>query len=173
MVIAITALCRVSDPTPKPPLGEAFRQLPSRLDLIGFLLFAPACVMLLVAISWGGTTYPWNSGLVIGLLVASVVLFGLFCGWCIFRGDDALLPPKLHGKRVVYVGCLISGLQGGTTIMTAYFLPEWFQSVKQANPTNSGLMMLPSTISQILGAIICGALGRSSSLTSLLLLWHR
>lgn len=136
--------------------------MPTKLDLLGFCLFAPACVLFLIAISWGGTTYAWNSGVVVGFLVASVVLLGLLYVWCRFRGDEALFPTKLHGKRVVYIGCLISGLQGGTTIMTSYFLPLWFQSVKQANPTNSGLMMLPSTLSQICGAILCGALGSLS-----------
>lgn len=133
--------------------------MPVKLDLVGFLLFAPACTLFLVAISWGGSAYPWNSGLVIGFLCGAAGFLALFCAWCKFRGAEALLPPGLHGKRVVYIGCLISGLQGGTTIMTGYFLPLWFQSVKQASPTDSGLMMLPSTISQICGAILCGALG--------------
>ncbi|KFG81517.1 putative MFS transporter [Metarhizium anisopliae] len=160
VVIFVTALCRVADSASKPTLGEALRRMPVKLDLVGFLLFAPACTLFLVAISWGGSAYPWNSGLVIGFLCGAAGFLALFCAWCKFRGDEALLPPGLHGKRVVYIGCLISGLQGGTTIMTGYFLPLWFQSVKQASPADSGLMMLPSTISQICGAILCGALVR-------------
>ncbi|KID94828.1 Major facilitator superfamily domain, general substrate transporter, partial [Metarhizium majus ARSEF 297] len=160
VVIAVTALCRVADSASKPTLREALRRMPVKLDLVGFLLFAPACTLFLVAISWGGSAHPWNSGLVIGFLCGAAGFLALFCVWCKFRGDEALLPPKLHGKRVVYIGCLISGLQGGTTIMTGYFLPLWFQSVKQASPTASGLMMLPSTLSQICGAILSGALVR-------------
>ncbi len=49
---------------------------PHRLDVIGALLMAVAATALLLALSWGGSTYPWTSLQVIGLLVVSAVAVG-------------------------------------------------------------------------------------------------
>ncbi|KAL9065886.1 MAG: hypothetical protein Q9161_007939 [Pseudevernia consocians] len=43
------------------------RSLHSDLDLVGFSIFAPALIMLLLALQWGGTTFAWNSSQIIGL----------------------------------------------------------------------------------------------------------
>lgn len=163
VTIFITAVLHIPEQTKKPPVKETLPKLPMKLDIIGFLLFAPACILFLIAISWGGTNYPWNSANVIGLLCGSAGIIGLFCAWCIYRGDEALLPPSLLRGRTLFFGCWISALQGGATIMMGYYLPLWFQSIKGASPTNSGLMMLPTMISQILGSGMSGALGRSPS----------
>lgn len=60
-----------------------------RLDLPGFVIFSPAIVMLLLALQWGGATYAWSSGVVIGLFVGAGV------GWCLF-----LLWEMRQGERV-------------------------------------------------------------------------
>ncbi|KAJ9350233.1 hypothetical protein DTO282F9_6447 [Paecilomyces variotii] len=91
------------------------------LDLIGFALFAPACVMFLLAMIWGGTTYPWKSSTIIGL----------FCG-------------------------AFATLLMGAVLLLSYYLPIWFQVVKNASPTMSGVMILPTAIAQILGAVLAG-----------------
>ncbi|KAJ9249768.1 hypothetical protein DTO207G8_6555 [Paecilomyces variotii] len=91
------------------------------LDLIGFALFAPACVMFLLAMIWGGTTYPWRSSTIIGL----------FCG-------------------------AFATLLMGAVLLLSYYLPIWFQVVKNASPTMSGVMILPTAIAQILGAVLAG-----------------
>src|SRR5581483_8867319 len=41
------------------------------LDLIGFCLFAPAVIMLLFAVEWGGINYPWTDSRIIGIFVGS------------------------------------------------------------------------------------------------------
>jgi hypothetical protein len=156
----VTLLLRIPEQTTKPPVRSTLRRLPQKLDLVGFALFAPPCIMFLIAISWGGTTYPWNSATVIGLLCGSAGLIALFAAWSIYRGDDALMPPSVLRQRSLIFGCWISGLQGGATIMVGYYLPLWFQSIKGASPTSSGLMMLPTMISQIVGSGMSGALGK-------------
>ena len=156
----IILLVAIPEQTAKPPLQEILPQLHKRLDLVGFCLFAPACTIFLIALNFGGTTFAWNSGIVLGLLCGSVVTMGLFIGWSIHAQDFALMPPRLMKQRALWAGCSISALQGGATLMIGYYLPEWFQSVKGAGPQASGIDMLPSFISQIVGSGLSGTLGK-------------
>lgn len=154
---------RIPEQTVKPRLREILRNLPRYLDLIGFALFAPACVMVLLAFSWGGQRYAWDDAIIIGLLCGGAGVAALFVAWVWYRQDEALIPPSIVSNPVVAFGCCLSFMQGGAFLMMGYYLPLWFQSVKQASPTTSGLMLLPTMVSQIIASSVCGALGKSFS----------
>jgi len=148
-------------PTRKPssdaPLSswESFK----RLDPIGFLTFAPSCVMLLLALQWGGTTYPWKSGTIIGLFCGSFGTFCVFVAWQRHFGDKAMMPLSLLKRRIVYSSCITSiGQMGGVQIF-AYYLPIWFQVIKGASPTMSGVYFMGTVGPQIVFALVSGVLG--------------
>lgn len=48
----------------------------------------------------------------------------------------------------------------GTVMCTSYYLPIYFQAVKGVTPTLSGVYLLPSILSQLMLAVISGALGK-------------
>jgi MFS family permease len=159
ITIAIVWLLYIPEQTTKPPLRNVLPQLHTLLDAVGFCLFAPSCIMFLIALSFGGTSYSWSSPTVLGLLVGAVVALALFVGWSIHMQDHALMPPSMMKQRALLVGCSISALQGGATIMMGYYLPIWFQAIKGADPQTSGINMLPTMISQIVGSGLSGGLG--------------
>ncbi|KAH7336165.1 putative MFS multidrug transporter [Rhexocercosporidium sp. MPI-PUGE-AT-0058] len=140
--------------TDKPTTFETF----NRLDLPGFALFAPACVMLLLAIEWGGVTYSWRSATVIGPLCGAVVLLGIFFLWEGHRGDTAMIPFYLLKNRVVVCACTTVILSQGSMMVVTYYVPIWFQVVKNASPSMGGVYYLPSVGSQVVGSILTGAL---------------
>lgn len=76
------------------------------LDLIGFALFAPAIIQLLLALEWGGTTYPWNSSTVIGLFCGGAATTLVFLTWEYFKGDDAMIPFSMVRRRIFWSSCL-------------------------------------------------------------------
>ncbi|KAL2069100.1 hypothetical protein VTL71DRAFT_15438 [Oculimacula yallundae] len=129
-----------------------------RLDIPGFLLFAPTCIALLLAIEWGGVTYGWSSFPVIFLLCSSFVLLLVFLAWEWKRGDGAMIPFFLLTNRVVVCAALTMTLSQGGLMVVTYYLPLWFQIVKNASPTMGGVYFLPSVGSQIIGSIATGAL---------------
>jgi MFS family permease len=130
-----------------------------RLDIIGALMFVPASFMLLIAMQWGGTRYPWNSATVIGLFVGGGVLTLVFIAWQWHQGDDALIPGTIVGRRNVALTCMFSFCFLGGLAVMSYYLPEWFQAVRGVSPLQSGVRVLPSVITQILALLVVGVFG--------------
>ncbi|KAF3391904.1 Efflux pump mlcE [Talaromyces pinophilus] len=143
---------RIPEQTAKKPISQNIITLVRELDIGGFVLFASTCIMFLLALNWGSSTYPWKSATVIGLICGSLVTACIFAVWQRRRGDRAMIPPTIISNRLVLFGCLVSGFQMGALALLAYYLPLWLQIVKDASPTNSGVMTLPSAISQALGS---------------------
>lgn len=161
LAILVLLFLRVPEQIPKKSVLQNFMPLLRELDIVGFVLFAPACIMFLLAVNWGGTTYPWDSATVIGLLCGSFVTICIFAVWQWHRGDRAMIPPTIIGNQLVLFGCLVTVFQMGALILLSYYLPLWFQVVKDADPTMSGVMSLPSALSQALGSVVAGKVGSS------------
>jgi hypothetical protein len=159
LAAVLFAVIYIPEQTAKQPVLSILPSLPQKLDILGFALFAPACVMVLLAMSWGGQRYAWGSATVIGLFVGSAATAVLFGVWQRYRGDRALIPPRILLKPVVFYGCLVSFLQGGSFLMMGYYLPLWFQSVLRASPTRSGVMLLPTMVAQIIASTVAAVLG--------------
>jgi hypothetical protein len=160
-VAALLLAIRVPDRVVKEDKKPTFGQKLEKLDLLGAALFASAIVMFLLALQWGGQTYPWKSATVIGLFGGAFSTLCVFITWEVKRGSTAMIPLGMLGKRVVYSSCLTTFFQMGNLIVTTYYLALWFQVVKDATPTLSGVYLLPSIISQMVFAILSGILGNS------------
>ncbi|WYZ44857.1 hypothetical protein EsH8_VIII_000173 [Colletotrichum jinshuiense] len=146
----------IPEKVPKPlPL----LQVPRHLDLPGFVLFAPAAIMFLLALEFGGNSHPWNSSVVIGLLVGAAVTAVLFMLWERRQGDDmAMIPMGLFGNRIFWTSCLVGGLNMSITLVSSYYVPMYFQSVKGETPFRGGVDFLPTILSQLVVAVFSGAM---------------
>ncbi|KAK2059573.1 major facilitator superfamily transporter [Colletotrichum caudatum] len=134
-------------------------QVPRHLDLPGFVLFAPAAVMFLLALQFGGNDYPWDSSVVIGLFVGAGVAAALFVYWEHRLGDDeAMIPLDLFKSRIIWTSCAFGAASFSVTITSSYYLPLYFQSVKGATPFEGGRDFLPTILSQLVFAVVSGAL---------------
>ncbi|KAL3478355.1 major facilitator superfamily-domain-containing protein [Aspergillus californicus] len=127
-----------------------------QLDLLGCGLFIPSIIMIFLALQWGGGEYAWNSATIIGLFVGFVASILLFIAWEIRKGDNAMIPFRLLSDRSVVFSLLFAFLFMGAFMLPVYYLPEWFQIVKDASPMRSGVMLLPSVCTQIFAAIVSG-----------------
>ncbi|KEF58863.1 uncharacterized protein A1O9_03706 [Exophiala aquamarina CBS 119918] len=135
-----------------------FRDIVNDFDLLGFAVFAPSCIMLLLALQWGGITYAWSSATLIGLIGGSVGGFSTFALWEYHHGEAAMIPFSLVRRRVVYSSLVTTMCQFGGLILQSYYLPLWFQTVKGDSPTMSAVDTLPTFLTQILFAVLSGAL---------------
>ena len=131
-----------------------------KLDAFGGALFVPAIVMIMLALQWGGEEYSWDSPTIVGLICGFVGLSAGFFIWEYHRGDNAMIPYSLLLDRSIICSCLFSCLSFGAMLSSVFYLPEWFQVIKKATAIHSGVMQLPSILSQTLAA------GISSFLTT-------
>ena len=150
----------VPEQTPKPKPHEVLRTLPKKLDLIGFAIFAPAAIQLLLALQYGGNQFSWNSATVIGLFCGAGATFILFLIWEYYRGDEAMIPFSMIRQRTVWSSMAVYGFLTNGVFCMAWYLPIYFQGVRGVTPTISGVRLLPNIVAQTLGAIIGGMLGK-------------
>ncbi|KAI8966713.1 major facilitator superfamily domain-containing protein [Daldinia sp. FL1419] len=129
------------------------------LDFLGFLLFAGALIMLLLAVQWGGRDYAWRSATIIGLLVGFAVVMALFVSYQLRLQDQALIPPRIFtSHRNAWLICLSSFFVNGPFQLIIYWLPIWFQTVLGVSPIQSGVDYLPTVISDVLASFIISAI---------------
>lgn len=78
-------------------------------------------------------------------------------------GDGGMIPLSIISKRVVWSSCLNYGFLTGSMLIVTYYLPIYFQAVRNATPALSGVYLLPMIITMILSVIATGALRMSKS----------
>lgn len=159
VTVTVLSIVRVPDAKVTVESKPSIRAQINRLDLPGSAIFAPAIAMLLLALDWGGVSYPWKSATVIGLLCGSAGTFCLFFCWESHRGETAMLPLSLFRNSIVSCAALANIASSGAYFSIAYYLPIWFQVVKDVSPVTSGVYSLPSVISQVVGSVSSGFLG--------------
>ncbi|KAF3763885.1 MFS general substrate transporter [Cryphonectria parasitica EP155] len=127
------------------------------LDLLGNALFVPSLTCLFLALSWAGTTYAWNSGIVVSLFVVFAVLLVLFGYDQYRRGDKATLPPRILSNRSVLAGFIFSSCTNATISVILYYLPTYYQTVREYTATKSGYMMVPCLVGMLVAMVLHGA----------------
>lgn len=130
----------------------------SDLDLIGASILVPAIVCVLLALEWGGSTYPWNNSRIIGLFVAFGCLALLFIYSQIKLGDRATLPIRILSQRTVAATSCFSALFGGAFFVLIFYLPLYFQSIQGVSATKSGISIIPLILSNVIASIVVGGL---------------
>ncbi|CAK7274836.1 hypothetical protein SEPCBS119000_006376 [Sporothrix epigloea] len=144
------------EPAVVPEAPTTFWQKIRPFDPMGSAMFMPAIICLLLALQWGGTTYAWNSGRIIALLVLFGVLIIIFLYIQFRQQEDATVPPHIIRTRSIAAGGWYSFTTGAAFLSSIYYLPIWFQAVKGASAVHSGLMSLPLLISLVIMSIFSG-----------------
>ncbi|KAJ5658307.1 Efflux pump [Penicillium longicatenatum] len=125
-------------------------------DLPGTLVLIPSIICLIIALQWGGSTYPWDNGRIIALFVIAGVLFTVFVGIQIWQKDRATLPMRLLKNRNIWGAVWYGSFVGAAMCIVTYYLPIWFQAVKGESAEQSGIHNLPCMIGLVIFAIIGG-----------------
>lgn len=158
---AVTAIFIVfffTSPQRKKAAKLTFRDQLKHFDLEGFAFFAPAIVSLLLALQWGGSKYAWANGRIIALFVVFAVLISIFVGIQFWKKELATVPPRVFANRNVWGAAIYAAFLGASFFIMVYYLPIWFQAIKGASATKSGIMNLPMILSLVIMSVIAGGL---------------
>lgn len=127
-----------------------------RLDPIGTVIFIPCIVCLLLALQWGGATYAWSSWRIILLFVIFAVTAIAFAIVQVLTPETASIPARIITQRSVFLATMFTFFIAGSMLMLVYYMPIWFQTVKQVAALKSGIYTLPLVLSLVCSSILTG-----------------
>ncbi len=124
---------------------------PHKLDIFGALLMCVATILLLLALSWGGTHFAWGSLPILGLLGASAVM------WCAFglrlaTAQEPLLPLSVLSNTVVRSGVVAAAFAMGTLVGLSIQLPLYLEGALGLTASQSGIALIPLMAGVVVGA---------------------
>lgn len=126
-------------PTPKSKLSEKLK----RVDYIGTVIVLAFSTLFLLALNFGGQTFPWKSAAVIVPLVLSVLLVGLLMVVEKRFAKEPLMPPRLFRNRSVVSVLFVNWFYGMSFFAAVYYLPVYFQVVRNDSAMWSGIRLIP------------------------------
>jgi len=148
--------------TPVPAAGDKpmgkWKEVIHSLDLKGFVLFSGFSIMTVLALVWGGVDYEWSSPTIIGLLVGGVCTLAIFCFQEYRIGDRAMFPWSVVKQMHVWASGICMFLFFGSQMVGNYYLPIYFQTLRNASPAMSGVYILPSIFGTMIMSLSSGAL---------------
>ncbi|WWF06919.1 MFS transporter [Janibacter terrae] len=121
------------------------------IDYLGIATLSTGLVALLLAVSFGGSSWAWGSSQSLGLFALSAVALVAFVV-VERKAVEPVLPLRLFANRTISLSLVaafgISMVMFGAII----YIPVFAQGVIGVNATNSGLILMPL----MLGFIVCG-----------------
>jgi EmrB/QacA subfamily drug resistance transporter len=127
------------------------------IDYLGAALIVAACVPLLLALTFGGQKYSWDSAVVLGLFAMFIVCTVLFV-MVERRVKDPIIHMELFANKVFTWANLAGFFSSMSFLSVVAFLPLFMQLGQGVQATTSGLSTLPLMIGLILAATVAGRL---------------
>ncbi|KAF4775996.1 major facilitator superfamily transporter [Colletotrichum scovillei] len=140
--------------TPKEPFITGLRDL----DWIGFLLIIGGTICFLYGLETGaGGIVPWNSALVICLILFGVLILALFIVWEARFAKNPVIPFRICQKVTNIASFTLACIHSFVFISYDYFLPLYFQVVLGFKPIIAGItlfpLLIPLTVMTMLGGL--------------------
>ncbi|MFD2056005.1 MDR family MFS transporter [Mesorhizobium calcicola] len=149
--LGLLAMAIINKPLKKLPIAAKQH----RIDGLGALLLVAATALLLLALNWGGSEYPWLSREILGLLAVSAIFWAAFA-LRLLRAAEPLISLEVLGNPIVLAGTSSVFLLQAANIGLAVYLPVYLQSIVGLSVSQSGLAMLGLLLGTVAGATLSG-----------------
>jgi EmrB/QacA subfamily drug resistance transporter len=149
--LGLVAMAIINKPLKKLPVAARHHSI----DGFGALLLVAATALLLLALNWGGSEYPWLSREILGLLACSAVIWSFFA-LRLLRAAEPLISLEVLGNPIVLAGTLSMFLLQAANIGLAVYLPVYLQSILGLSASASGTAMLGLMLGTVAGATFSG-----------------
>jgi len=138
--------------TPRTPIWEGLKAI----DWIGTLTIVGGTLMFLFGLQYGGVEAPWDSALVLCLIIFGVFTLFLFGMWEWKGAKYPIVPMTIFNSTTNCATLAIVFLHAFVFISASYYLPLYFQAIRGATPILSGVYLLPTAISLAFGSLSTG-----------------
>ncbi|ETS76337.1 hypothetical protein PFICI_11724 [Pestalotiopsis fici W106-1] len=140
---------------PKPRQGDILKNLRDS-DWAGLCIFCTAILLILVPLTQGGSLYSWTDRRTIIPLCFGSVSLVAFILYEMFVPANPMIPPELFRNLscvATFIACLVHGL---VLWCLLYYLPIYYEGVKGYSSIQTGVAVLPETMTISLGSIVSG-----------------
>ncbi|WP_082817231.1 MDR family MFS transporter [Janibacter terrae] len=121
------------------------------IDYLGIATLSTGLVALLLAVSFGGSSWAWGSSESLGLFALSAVALVAFVV-VERKAVEPVLPLRLFADRTISLSLVAAFGIAMVMFGAIIYIPVFAQGVIGVNATNSGLILMPL----MLGFIVCG-----------------
>ncbi|KAI5923502.1 major facilitator superfamily domain-containing protein [Camillea tinctor] len=135
---------------------SSFGETWKRVDFSGALLLVVAISTQLIGLSLGGNELPWDSPWVIGSLVGSFILLGLFLLVEAKTSAIPIIPLRLLRGKLPMTIQLANVCAGLSAYAYLFMLPLFFQVVLMDSATTAGGRLAIPSLATPIGGLIAG-----------------
>lgn len=125
-----------------------------QLDYIGPSLFIPANICLVLALQWGGSTYPWTSPTILGLFSGFAIIIPIWLYSQFRLGEKATIPLRIMTSRTMIYSSIFGFLTTSAFTIPLFYLPFYFQAVRDTTAIASGVDLMPIVVGVIVSSIV-------------------
>jgi EmrB/QacA subfamily drug resistance transporter len=130
---------------------------PHQLDVTGAILMVGAGLSLMLALAWGGTHYPWQSPVIVSLLIGSAMLWGLFAARLLTTREPFIPLTILRGRVTSTITCA-AFFGVGTIIGITIYTPLYCETVLGLSASSSGLALIAFMAGTVVGSLTAARL---------------
>jgi EmrB/QacA subfamily drug resistance transporter len=127
------------------------------IDYLGALLLTSTLVPLLLALSFGGSTYAWGSAQILGLFTLSIASLAGFL-FAERSAPQPILPLELFHNRTFTTSVIITFLTSAALFGAIVYIPLFAQLVLGTSATQSGTILTPLMFGLIGASVVSGQL---------------
>ncbi|KAI0667888.1 iron permease [Trametes maxima] len=143
--------------------GGTLKEKLSRIDWIGNFMIIAGTTLALVALTWGGIQFSWDSAHVLAPLIIGGIFIAGFFLYEMFGPKDPTLPFDVLSNRTSLSGYLSTFFHGIVSISTIYYLPVYFQACMAASPIHSSVNLFATALVMAPSAIVCGVIVKKTN----------
>ncbi|WP_245627262.1 MDR family MFS transporter [Kribbia dieselivorans] len=138
-------------------LPKGTRHASFRPDIAGIVSMAVSVTSVILVTSWGGNTYDWTSGTILGLIALAVVAAIVFVR-VELRAEHPIIPMHLFADRNFTLSTAVGLITAIAMFGTIGYLPTYLQMVEGLGATQAGLMLIPMIAGMMITSLSTGQL---------------
>ncbi|KAH8647372.1 MFS drug transporter [Xylariales sp. PMI_506] len=133
-----------------------FRDGIMAVDWLGTISILAVTLLVLLGLDFGGVIFPWTSPKVLCLIIMGTLTLGFFVYTERRLARYPLMPLGIFKDLSTSAICFVAFAHNMVAIGTEFYLPLYFQSVEQASPLRSGILILPMLIMESVSDVSSG-----------------